>query len=171
MERTFSARITPKVFQEFAWFDMLCQQRRYRAPAVFAAVMAVFAAVCFLMSGRVRGAGLLGGVLLGIGLVLPLGWLLSFHMSVQAEAKRLKLSQSPVAYTLRLTDRGLAVSKGKEKLEYSWEQLYRVCRLHRCICLYVASQRAFLLPTENISDQDGLWNKICCYLPKEKIKT
>lgn len=169
MNRIFPARITPEVFQEFAWFDMLRQQRRYRAPVCFALMMAVFAAICFFASGRIRGAVLLGGVLLGVGLVLPLGWLLSFYLSLRAEAKRLKLAQAPVAYTLRLTDRGLSVSNEREQADFSWEQLHRVCRLRRCICLYAAPQRAFLLPTGDIPDRDGLWKDICRRLPQSKV--
>ena len=114
MDRTIPARITPEIFQEFAWFDMLRQQRRYRAPALFFLIMTAFAAVCFLASGRIRGAGLLGGVLLGVGLVLPLGWLLSFYLSVRAESRRLKLAQAPVAYTVHLTGRGFSVSNERE---------------------------------------------------------
>ena len=169
MDRIVPARITPEVFQEFAWFDMLRWQRRYRAPAIFAVIMAAFSAVCFLMSGRTRGAELLGGVLLGAGLVLPLGWLLSFSLSVRAEAKRLRLAQAPVAYTLRLTSEGLTVTKEKEKATFSWEQLCRVCRLRRSICLYAAPRRAFLLPTGDIPDPDALWREICGHLPEEKI--
>lgn len=168
MERIIPARIDPEIFQEFAWSDMLRQQRRYRAPALFALIMAVFAGICFLMSGRIRGAALLGGVLLGVGLVLPLGWLLSFHLSVRAEAKRLELAQAPVAYTLCLTDQGLSVSNGREQADFPWEKLHRACRLRRCICLYAAPQRAFLLPTGDISDRDSLWEEICRRLPKDK---
>ena len=78
--------------------------------------MAAFSAVFFLMSGRTRGAGLLGGVLLGVGLVLPLGWLLSFHLSVRAEAKRLGLAQGQAAYTL------LPAGAGEEAL---WRDIRR----------------------------------------------
>lgn len=168
MNRTVPARITPKVFQEFAWFDILRQQRRYRAPVLFAAIMTVFAAVCFLVSGRVRGAGLLGGVLLGVGLVLPLGWLLSFHFSLRAESKRLELAQAPVAYTLRFADQGLTISKDQEQVEFSWDKLWKVCRLRRCLCLYAAPRQAFLLPVEDIPDADELWQALCQKLPAEK---
>ena len=78
---------------------------------------------------------MLGGVLLGVGIVLPLGWLLSFYLSLRAEVKKRKLAQAPAAYTLRLTDRGLGVSNGTEQADFPWSQLHQVCRLHRCVCL------------------------------------
>lgn len=170
MDRSFPARITPEIFQEFAWFDMLRQQRRYRAPLIFFLIMAGFSAICFLVVGRLNGALLIGCVLLGVGLILPLGWLLSFFLSVRAESKRLKLAKAPVAYTLHLTDGGLSVSNEKEKADFKWEQLYRACRLRRCICLYAAPRKAFLLPTGELEDRDALWEEICTRLPKGKTR-
>lgn len=170
MNHTVQARITPEIFQEFAWFDLLRHRKRYRAPLLFALIMAVFAGVCLLAAGRVRGAGLLGGVLLGVGLVLPLGWLLSFHFSVRTEAKRLKLAQAPVAYTLRLTAQGLGVSNEKETAQFSWDQLHRVCRLRRCVCLYATPGRAFLLPTGGGEEDDRLWEALRRRLPGEKLE-
>lgn len=171
MKRTIGSHVTPEVFREFAWFDMLYQQRRYRAPVLFTAIMAASAAVCGLMSGRVRGAGLLGGVLLGVGLILPLGWLLSFHLSIRAESGRLKLAQAPVAYTLRLTDQSLTVSKDDERVEFAWDKLLRACRLRRSICFYTAPRQAFLLPMEDIPDADRLWQELVQRLPAERVRT
>ena len=170
MNHTVQAQITPEIFQEFAWFDLLRRQKRLRAPLLFTLVMAAFAAVCFLAMGRVRGSGLLGGVLLGVGLVLPLCWLLSFHLSVRGEAKKLKLAQAPVAYTLRLTVQGLGVSNEKETAQFPWEQLHRVCRLRRSICLYVTPARAFLLPTPGGEEDDRLWRELGQRLPGEKLE-
>lgn len=170
MEHTVKAQITPEIFQEFAWFDMLRQQKRYRMPGIFFLIMAAFAGVCFLAGNGIRGAGLLGGVLLGVGLVLPLGWLLSFHLSIRAESKRLKLAQAPVAYTLHLTGKGLTVTTEREKAEYPWEQLYCACRLRRCICLYAGPRRAFLLPAKAGQDGDRIWGEICGYLAEGKAR-
>lgn len=170
MNYTVHARITPEIFQEFAWFDLLRQQKRWRAPLLFTFIMAAFSGICFLAADRVRGAGLLGGVLLGVGIVLPLGWLFSFYLSVRTEAKRLKLAQAPVAYTLRLSDQGLEASKEQEKTSLSWNQLYLVCRLRRCICLYAAPRKAFLLPTETGEAGDRLWQGVCRQLPGEKAR-
>lgn len=170
MNYTVQARITPEIFQEFAWFDLLRQQRRWRAPLLFAGIMAAFGCVCFPAAQRVRGAALLGGVLLGVGIVLPLGWLLSFYLSLRAEGKKLKLAQAPAAYTLRLSDQGLRVSNEKEQADFSWSQIHRVCRLRRCICLYAAPHRAFLLPTGSGDEGDRLWRDICQRVPGEKVR-
>lgn len=170
MDYTIYSHITPKVFQEFAWFDILRQQRRWQTPALFTLLMSVFAAVCFLAPERVRGAGLLGWVLLAVGLLLPLGWLLSFHLSVRAETKRLKLSQAPVAYTLRLTDQGLSVSNDREQADFSWDQLHSACRLQHCVCLYTAPRQAFLLPDADLPEKPSFWQDICRFLPPNKVR-
>ena len=170
MNYTVQARITPEIFQEFAWFDLLRQQKRWRTPLLFLLIMSAFSAVCFLTAGRVRGAALLGGVLLGVGIILPLGWLLSFYLSLRAETKKLKLARAPVAYTLRLTNQGLAVSTETEKADFPWSQLHRACRLRRSICLYAAPRRAFLLPSEPGDAGDRLWGEICQRLPDEKVR-
>lgn len=170
MNYTVQARITPEIFQEFAWFDLLRQQRRWRAPLLFAVIMAAFACICFLAAPRVRGAALLGGVLLGVGIVLPLGWLLSFWLSLRAEVKKRRLTQAPLAYTLRLTDQGLGVSNETEQANFSWSQLHRVCRLRRCICLYAAPHKAFLLPAGGGDEADHLWQDICRQVPGEKVR-
>lgn len=170
MKQTIQARITPEIFQEFAWFDLLRHQKRWRAPLLFSLAMAIFAGACFMAAGRVRGAGLLGGVLLGVGLILPLGWLLSFYFSVRTEAKRLKLAQAPVAYTLHLTAQGLDVSNETESTCFPWDQLHRACRLRRCICLYVTPRRAFLLPTGTQEESARLWDSLGRRLPGEKMR-
>lgn len=170
MNYTVQARITPEIFQEFAWFDLLRQQKRWRAPLLFIGLMSVFACVCFLAAHRVRGAGLLGGVLLGVGIVLPMGWLLSFCLSLRAETKKRKLAQAPIAYTLRLTEQGLGVSNETEQANFPWSQLHRACRLRGCICLYAAPRRAFLLPVEAGDTDDRLWQDICRQLSGEKVR-
>lgn len=168
MNYTIQSRITPKIFQEFAWFDLLRQQKRWRAPLLFTLILSAFAGVCFLAGDQIRGAALLGGVLLGVGLILPLGWLLSFYLSVQAEAKKLRLAQAPVAYTLRLTSRELTASNDKERASFPWSQIHRACRLHSVICLYVSPRRAFLLPTGPQGEGDRLWRDICRQISGER---
>ena len=107
---------------------------------------------------------------LGVGIVLPLGWLLSFYLSLRTEVKKRKLAQAPAAYTLRLTDRGLGVSNGTEQADFPWSQLHQVCRLHRCVCLYTAPRKAFLLPAGSGEETDRLWQAICKQAPGEKVR-
>lgn len=168
MNRTVPARITPEIFQEFAWFDLFRRKKRWRAPLFFAAAMTAFSVVCFLAADRIRGAVLLGCVLLGVGLLLPLRWLRDFRLSIRSEVRRLELDRAPVAYVLRLTDGGLEVSNEKEKAAYAWDQLCLACRLGRCIALYVSPEKAFLLPTETEKLGERIWGEICEHLPEEK---
>ena len=81
------ARIDAAAFCRFAIFDAFSVRKRWRSPALFAALMSAFAAVCLAMHGSREGAGLLGGVLLAVGLGLPLVYVVSYVCSVRRQAK------------------------------------------------------------------------------------
>lgn len=168
MDRTVPCRITPEIFREFAWFDLFQRKKRWRAPVFFAIVMTAFSVVCFVAAERVRGAVVLGCVLLGAGLLLPLRWLRDFRLSVQAEVQRLDLARAPVAYVLHLTDAGLEASNERERAACPWDRLYLACRLGSCIALYVSPEKAFLLPTETEKLGERIWGELCRKLPGEK---
>ena len=164
-ELLLEAKITPEVFREFAFFDTMGRQGRWRAPALFAGILLAAACVCFTQWGRIRGAGLLGGVLAGVGLVLPAGYFLSFFLSVRAQEKRLK--GAPSAYTLRLSEGGVSVLLGKERREYAWGDVLRACRLRRSVCLYVEENRAYILPAgSGRASLEAVWDRVCGYVPE-----
>ena len=168
-ELLVEAKITPEVFREFAFFDTMYRQRRWRAPAVFAGIMLACACVGFTQWGRIRGAGLLGGVLAGVGLVLPAGYFLSFFLSVRTQEKRLK--GAPSAYTLRLSGEGLSVLAGRERREYAWEEVLRAYRLRRSVCLYVEERRAYLLPAgSGRTSLEAVWDRVSGYVSGERRK-
>jgi len=169
MEFTIHSRISPDVFRRFAYFDTFSRQKRWRSPLLFAGIMAGFSAVCFSQAGRLPQAVLLGSVLLAVGLLLPAAYLLTFFLSVRAKEKRLRAAGSPVAYTLHLTEEGLDVSAGKEHLRFSWVDLDAVYRIKGCVCLYVGSNKAYLLPTEGLENNSGLWSWLRQKVPAQRI--
>lgn len=165
---TMPAKIDAATFRRFALFDTFHRQKRWRAPVLFAAVMAAFAAVCFACQGSRSGAALLGAVLLTVGLGLPAVYVLSYLLSVRKQGRRLGLDGSRPAYTLRLGEDGIQVVSGKERAEYRWEQMFYVYRVPACIYLYVTPRRAFLLPEDG---QGGVaWALLMKKLPAEKLE-
>lgn len=166
-EITVEAQITPEVFREFALFDTLRRQKRWRRPALFAALMAVFSLVCFCVGDRVRGAVLLGGVLLGVGLVLPVGYFLSFWLSVRERAKQFK---GETAYTLHLTQEKLMVSNQTQNAEYPWTALHCAYRLKRCACVFVTPRQAYLLPAQTPQQEEAIWRCLCQYMPQGRAQ-
>lgn len=159
------SKIDAAVFRRFALFDTFYVQGFWKKPALFAAVFAASAAVCFAMRGRREGAVLLGTVLLTVGLGLPAAYVLNFLLSVRKQGKL--LDGSKTAYTLHLREEGLLVLTGRERAEFPWKQVHCVYRTESCIYLYVSPRQAFLLPEEKRSEE--AWTLLRERLPAEKL--
>lgn len=173
MERNallIQSRITPEVFREFALFDTMYRQKRYRGPLLFAAILAVFACICFTQQGRNDQAILLGAVLLAVGLGLPAAYILMFLSSVSKKAKQLKLANAPAAYTVTLSPELVVVTAGEQRAEYAWKDILYVYRIRHSICLYVSANRAYLLPAASQREEDKRWALILERVPPEKRK-
>ena len=169
-EISIQSKITPKVFREFALFDTMYRQKRYRGPLLFAVILTVFAGICFSQQGRHEQAVLLGGVLLTVGLGLPLAYILIFLSSVSTKAKQLKLGSAPAAYTVSLSPEAVVVTDGEQRAEYVWKDIMYAYRIKRSTCLYVGANRAYLLPIASQQEEVELWSLISNSLPPEKRK-
>ena len=69
-------------FHDFAVFDAFHHRKAWLRPAIFAAIMLAFAAVCLSQLGKRPGAGLLAAVLAIVGIGLPASYFYSFFHSV-----------------------------------------------------------------------------------------
>ena len=169
-EISIQSKITPKVFREFALFDTMHRQKRYRGPLLFAVILAVFAGICFSQQGRHEQAVLLGSVLLTVGLGLPLAYILIFLSSVRTKAKQLKLGNAPAAYTVSLSPEAVVVTDGEQRAEYVWKDIVYAYRIKWSTCLYVGANRAYLLPIASQQEEAEQWSLISHQLPPEKRK-
>lgn len=91
------------MFRDFAMFDTLIRPETVRSPIIFFCIMGFFALICYVFRSHADQAVLMGNVLLGIGILLPVGYLLNFYLSVRAQAKKLKLDPPRLVYTLNFT--------------------------------------------------------------------
>lgn len=148
---TVVSRIDAKTFRRFAYFDTYRLKKRYRAPLGFLALMLAFALCCFFLAADKPQAGLIGGVLLTVGLLLPLAYFLMFELSVRAQTRSLK--QPRKAYTVTLSDEreGVHIASGKDQVKLPWNRIYGAYRLPGCIYLYAHPTKAFLLPDGHAS--------------------
>lgn len=160
------ARITPQVFRRFALFDTFYLQKRWKLPLIFALIMSALAGLCLAFRERKEGAALLGGVLLLVGLGLPLAYFLSYWLSLRQQLSRMVPDR--IAYTLRLEAGGVQVTAGSQKASYAWETVYMACRVSGCIYLYVEERRAYLLPDGPSGQQ--VWSLMRDHLPPEKVR-
>ena len=151
---TVPCRIDRKTFNRFAVYESLVRKKGWRNPVLFALIMSAFAAVCFLARKTHAQAMLLGSVLLGVGLILPIVWFGMFF-------------SSGIRYGV-LSEEKIHVSKGKETADFSWQDAYLARRVKDCIYLYVSPTRAFLLPDGAESAQ--AWAIITAALDPKKVQ-
>lgn len=162
---SLTARITPGVFREFAFFDTFCRQKRWKGPVLFAAILGGFAGVCFALRESREQAVFIGVVLLVVGLGLPAAYMLSFFLSVRRQEKALARAGNPAAYQVRLEKEGLWVRQGEREERYPWDKVVRAFRLKGCVCVYVDQRRAYLLPPEDGEQGEKIWEFLTACLP------
>jgi hypothetical protein len=162
-------RIGAKQFRRFALFDAFCRQRRWVSPAVFAGFFILFALIAFWGRARAQQAGLLGGVLLGVGVVLPGVYFFSYLLSINGQIKKMKLAKPRFSYALRLNGEGLEATAGKETRLFPWAQAHAAYRRAECTYVYVSEKQAFLLPHDQVvQGPDALWSLLDKALPASK---
>lgn len=162
--------LTGEVFRRFTLFDIFKRRKMWRAPAIWAAILCGSAIVCFIMN-HVRGAVLLGGVLMFVGLGLPLSYFASFSASIKSQILRMGLSRPQHVYTLVLTQKasGISVSNEKEQADYEWKMVHHVYRDVLATYLFMTKERAFILPHSCIEEgDDELWKLITKKVPAER---
>lgn len=165
------SRIAPETFRAFALFDAFRRQKRWRAPLLFAAIFSAFALVCFTLGRGLPQSELMGGVLLAVGLGLPLFYVMYFLYSVEAQSRKLRLDQKRPVYTVRLDGTGLSVEQNGQKASWPWEELAFAYRLDQCVCLYPTVRNAFLLPDGEDSrrEVERAWELVRLHMSGEKI--
>ena len=163
---TLEGNIDRKTFRRFAMFDTFVRKKGWKNPVFFALILTAFAAVCFAGRQNHAQAVLLGSVLLGIGLLLPLVWVGMYAYSVNRQARQMGLSADRVQYSVTLSPEKIHVEKGKETADYAWKNAYRAWRTGDCIYLYVSPSRAFLLPDCEKTEEG--WQMITSALGHEK---
>ena len=167
---TIEANLTEEIFRKFTMFDMLRRRKVWRSPAIFASIMSVSAAICFLMH-HVEGAVMLGSVLLIVGLGMPLVYFLTFFSSLKKQILQLGLKRPRVFYTLCLTEKadGIGIRNEKEQASYKWKDVHHVYRDTIATYLFMTAQRGFILPHTCIEEgPDALWQLIEKKIPAEK---
>lgn len=161
-------KLNEKEFFAFSRFDVLRRRKLWRSPVIFATILSASAAICFLMH-QVRGAVVLGAVLLIAGLGIPAAYFLNFFLSLQKQAKEQGLGAGKYVYTLELSDGGVTVDNGREHAVYPWNQIFHVYRNVNASYLYITPQRAFLIPHDCVkSGADNLWKLIEAEIPPER---
>ena len=170
---TVNVHMDAATFKHFARFDTFILRRRWRSPAIFAAILTGFSIVAFLMQGRAEQAELIAWLLLVIGLGLPAAYFLHFEVQLSGQVRRLSIKKPRPAYFVTLTEDGVRVvnNMGKEPpLTFSWSDVHAVHRRRAALYLYHTENRAFILPEKDASvSLATLFDTCAAHLPKEKL--
>ncbi len=169
---TVNVLVDARIFRQFAMFDARRVQRLWRLPRIFALIMSAFALICFFMRDRAEQAFVLGCVLLGVGLLLPLVHYGFFRYSIKKQIEMMKLHTPHEVYTLSFSraDGVTAEIKQIDKPErFAWDKLFGVYRVPGCTYIYVDPRKAFLLPDG--PETGGCWPLFEEMLPAEKLRT
>ncbi|MBS5063014.1 MAG: YcxB family protein [Hungatella hathewayi] len=172
---TIPVRLDAATFRGFAIFDTLKRQKRWKSPAIFAAILMASAIVCFAMNSRADQAVLLGSVLTAIALGLPAVYFGMFFYSLDNQAKAMKLNAARLVYTVELSGRddGIHVTSASgegQTAQFHWKDSFAAYRAADCIYLYVSPRQAFLLPDEQADvTADELWDYLNAHMAAEKM--
>lgn len=170
---TAHVKINARIFRRFALFNTFRLQKKWKAPALFAAIFLIFAQVCFMLESRAGQAAMIGTVLLLIGIGLPLAYVLSFVLQVRDQAKALGLKALRPVYTLNMGPSELRVlndMKPEPEARFTWASLHGVYRAEGAYYLYVTPAKAFILPDGQCSlSPAALHDFFAGILPKDKL--
>ena len=155
--------IDKTVFTDFGRFNFFRVHHRWVGLVLFPLLMAIFAYL-----NLITGSVPLFVLFLGIGFVFPIGSILTFHVNLKNQIKANNLSVPRFSYTVSLGTAGFTVSTDCEKAEYSWEQIIHIYRYKQYIYLYVAKNKAFILPLGCIREgsEEGLVQLLTIYIKK-----
>ena len=156
-------------FHDFAVFDAFHHRKAWLRPAIFAAIMLAFAAVCLSQLGKRPGAGLLAAVLAIVGIGLPASYFYSFFHSVSKQIRQMHLPRA--FYRVELADTGIAVwmygqqDNHEHTNRHASDNLYCAYRKDNALYLYVEKEKAYLLNDR----MEAVWQFLTGILPKEKL--
>ena len=169
---TVPVKLDKVTFRRFATFDTFRRQQRWRMPVWFMLILLGFSIYLFLQTDKPQ-SGLLGGVLLAIGLGLPVIYFTTFYFTLRENT--IKHCLPRLVYTLKLSDTDVYIHSAmnkEEELTLPWDKLHMAYRVKGAVYLYVLPSRAFLLPNGQADvPDDELWAFIESKLPKEKART
>ena len=152
-----------------ALFDASHHRKAWLRPAIFAAIMLAFAAVCLSQLSKRPGAGLLAAVLAIVGIGLPASYFYSFFHSVSKQIRQMHLPRA--FYRVELADTGIAVwmygqqDKPEPTNRHEWDNFYCAYRTDNAVYLYVEKEKAYLLNDR----MEAVWQFLTGILPKEKL--
>ena len=169
---TIPVKLDRVTFRRFASFDTFRRQRRWRMPVWFTVLFVSLSIFLFLQTDKPQ-SGLLGGVILAIGLGLPVIYFTSFFITLRENTIKHCLPRQ--VYTVQLRDEDVHISSlinQNEELTLPWDKLHAAFRVQGAVYLYILPTRAFLLPDGQADvPDDDLWAFLEQKMPKKSCRS
>lgn len=165
--------LDPPALRRFCAFDAFVLRRRWFWPVMIGMVLITLSLGGLLQ--LVPMAETSAGLMMGLGLAVPLVAFGLYLILIEAQVARQGLKQKPLMYTLTLTPEGVAVTGAQgdhSPVRLSWEGLWGAFRRRGCIYLYATPQRAFILPDGQASAApEEVWRWMVRYMGAGKCVT
>ena len=165
-----SVRLDAKTFRRYCAFDTFRRQRRWYWP-VLAAMLLITVSMAGLF-GVVRLSESASGVLMGLGIAVPLVVFGLYAIQIEAQIAAQHLKQSPEVYRLQLSDQGVRVCGAQQNgapVDLPWDKLWAAFRRPDCVYLYVNPERALILPDDQAGvTPQALWRFLQEHLGAER---
>ena len=152
--------IDPAMFRRYCAFDTFRRQRRWYLPVMAGMVLMTIAVGGLL--GLIPVSDAVAGVLMGLGIAVPLGIFGLYFIQIEAQIAAQHLKENPEVYCVRLDDAGVRISaQNQTSAEVPWEKLWAAFRRPDAVYLYVSPERALILPDAQTGvSREELWRYI-----------
>ena len=146
-------------YRRYCNFDAFRRRRRWFKPLL--AAMCLIAASMVLLALQRETYLSLAGVLMGLGIAIPLVFFGLYFIQQQAQVVGQGLKEPQPIYSVRLSESGVCVvndRRDEAAVELPWSGLFAAFRRSDCVYLYVNPDRALILPDGQASaSPDALW--------------
>ena len=168
MKQDISIRVKldPKQYRRFVNFDNFKRQRRYFIPLLVSVIMITLCVIDLLLDPGASGTT--AGLLLGLGLAVPMVCFGLYAVQVESQIAAQKLKEMPEVYELKFLEEGISVTAATQQrnwVDVPWDRLWAAFRRSDVTYLYVNAGRALILPDGQATISGGeLWEYIQAHM-------
>ena len=157
---TIPVRLDAETYRRFCFFDDFRRQRRWYLPVMVS--MSLIAVSMVLLFGVRSGHEGLAGLLMGLGLAIPMVVFGLYCIQILARTAEQDLKNKPLIYTVTLERAGVRVVNGRKPeppVELPWTASMSAFRRRGAVYLYVNAGRALILPDGQAdAADDEVWS-------------
>ena len=160
--------ISGGVFRNFAKYDAFQRRKAWRGSLILSMSLFLTSLIFFIGLRDGNFAKAFGRFFFISAVVIPVIWVTSLNPSITKQIKERDIRETIAQYFVELSDNGVVMSKGKDKVNFTWNEICRVVFNKDCAYMFVNEDRALLLPYG--SDFSKAEELILSNLPEEKIE-